>query len=147
HLVGRVAALERRPEPVALDCLGKDDGRLTGVLLRRFEGCVDLAVVVAAALELPELVVGVVLDHLGDARVTAYEVLANVGAALGLVGLIVAIRRLVHEVDERALGVLREKVVPIAAPDDLDDVPAGPAEETLELLDDLAVAAHRSVEA
>ena len=33
------------------------------------------------------------------------------------------------------------------APDDLDDVPAGAAEHAFELLDDLAVAAHRAVEA
>ncbi len=32
------------------------------------------------------------------------------------------------------------------APDDLDHVPAGAAEDALELLDDLAVAAHRAVE-
>src|SRR5690606_10844998 len=36
---------------------------------------------------------------------------------------------------------------PLTAPDDLDDVPAGAAEEALELLDDLAVAADRAVEA
>ena len=39
-----------------------------------------------------------------------------------------------------------EEVVPPAAPDDLDDVPARAAEDRLELLDDLAVAAHRTVE-
>ena len=33
------------------------------------------------------------------------------------------------------------------APDDLDDVPAGAAEQRFEFLDDLAVAAHRAVEA
>jgi hypothetical protein len=44
------------------------------------------------------------------------------------------------------VGVLREQRVPVAAPDDLDDVPARAAEERLELLDDLAVAAHRAVE-
>ena len=37
--------------------------------------------------------------------------------------------------------------VPFAAPHHLDDVPAGATEERLQLLDDLAVAAHRSVEA
>ena len=37
-------------------------------------------------------------------------------------------------------------VVPIAAPNDLDDVPARTAEQTFEFLDDFAVAAHRTVE-
>ena len=46
-----------------------------------------------------------------------------------------------------AVAVGREQRVPAATPDDLDDVPAGAPEERLELLDDLAVAAHRSVEA
>src|SRR6266540_1158029 len=42
--------------------------------------------------------------------------------------------------------VLGEQRVPVAAPDHLDDVPAGAAEGALQLLDDLAVAAHRPVE-
>ena len=42
--------------------------------------------------------------------------------------------------------VLGEQRIPVAAPDHLDDVPAGAAEDRLELLDDLAVAAHRAVE-
>ncbi len=43
--------------------------------------------------------------------------------------------------------VTGEKFVPLATPDDLDDVPSGAAEEALELLDDLAVSTHRPVEA
>ncbi len=42
---------------------------------------------------------------------------------------------------------LRQQLVPGAAPDDLDDVPAGPAEDALQLLDDLAVAPDRAVQA
>ena len=106
-----------------------------------------LAVVVAAALEVPDLVVRVALDELGGAGVPAEEVLPDVRAALGLVGLEVAVGRGVHESQQRAIGVAGEDVVPLAAPDDLDDVPAGAAEVALQLLDDLAVAADRAVEA
>ncbi|CAH0213186.1 hypothetical protein SRABI128_02023 [Microbacterium sp. Bi128] len=147
HLVGRVAALEVRTEAVALDGLGEDDGRLALVLLGRLECREHLAVVVATALEAPDLLVGIVLDELEGAGVASEEVLANVRAVLGLVCLIVTVRGAVHEVEQRALGVAGEQVVPLAAPDDLDDVPAGTAEEALELLNDLAVAAHRAVEA
>ena len=42
--------------------------------------------------------------------------------------------------------IRRQQRIPVAAPDHLDDVPAGAAEDRLELLDDLAVAAHRTVE-
>ena len=48
---------------------------------------------------------------------------------------------------EGTVAVAGQQRVPAAAPDDLDDVPAGAAEEGLELLDDLAVAADRPVEA
>ena len=146
HLVGRVAALEALAEAVALDRLGEDDRRLALVLDGSLERGVHLAVVVTAATQAPHLVVGHALDELERLGIAAEEVLAHVGAVLGLVGLVVAVGRLVHQIDERAALVAREQVVPLAAPDDLDDVPAGTPEEALELLDDLAVAAHRSVE-
>src|SRR6185436_7285063 len=85
-------------------------------------------------------------DHLAGTRVTAEEVLPDVRARLSLVRLVVAVRGDVHQVDQRAVGVGGQQRVPLAAPDHLDDVPAGAAEERLELLDDLAVAAHRAVE-
>src|ERR1019366_282763 len=42
--------------------------------------------------------------------------------------------------------VAGEQLVPLTRPDDLDDVPPGAAEDPLQLLDDLPVAAHRSIE-
>ena len=116
------------------------------VLDRGLVGGVDLAVVVAAAAELGQVVVGQVLDELAQARVGPEEVLADVGAAGDRELLELAVERLVHLLDEHAVDVAREQLVPLAAPDDLDHVPAGAAERGLELLDDLAVAAHRAVE-
>ena len=146
HLVRGVAALEALQRP-ALDRLGQDHGRLADVRSRGLERGVHLAVVVAAAGQLPQVVVGQVLDHLAQPRVAAEEVLADVGAGLDRVGLELAVRRGVHLVDEHAVAVVGEQRIPVAAPDDLDDVPAGAAEVRLQLLDDLAVAAHRAVEA
>src|SRR5690606_19611687 len=83
HLVGRVAALEALAESVALDRLREDDGRLARVLDRGLERRVDLAIVVAAALEVPDLLVGVALDESERLRIAAEEVLAHVGAVLG----------------------------------------------------------------
>ena len=57
-----------------------------------------------------------------------------------------AVERVVHLLDQDAVDVPRQQLVPLAAPDHLDDVPAGAAEQALQLLDDLAVAAHRAVE-
>ena len=117
------------------------------VLGRGLVGRVDLAVVVAAAAELGEVVVGQVLDELAQARVRPEEVLADVGAAGDRELLELAVERVVHLLDEDAVDVAGEELVPLAGPDHLDHVPARAAEDRLELLDDLAVAADRPVEA
>src|SRR5699024_11743770 len=46
-----------------------------------------------------------------------------------------------------ALPICLQQGVPLPAPDHLDDVPAGAPERGFQLLDDLAVAAHRAVQA
>ena len=145
HLVGGVLALQRVDRP-ALDRLGQDHRRLPGVLGGGVERGVDLAVVVATARQLLDLAVAHVLDHPAQPRVGAEEVLAHVGAVLGGVGLELAVGRGVHLVDEHAVDVAGEQLVPALAPHDLDDVPPGAAEVRLELLDDLAVAGDRAVE-
>jgi hypothetical protein len=74
-------------------------------------------------------------------------VVAHVPAVVGLIRLVVAVGCDVHQIDQRAIAVGVQQRVPLAAPDHLDDIPAGPAEERLQLLDDLAVAAHRAIQA
>ena len=123
HLVGGVLALEGLDRP-SLDGVRQDHGRLADVLARGVEGGVHLAVVVAAARQLLDLPVGHVLDHLAQPGVGAEEVLAVVGTVLNGVGLERAVRSAVHLVDEHAVDVAGEKLVPLAAPDHLDDVPA-----------------------
>ena len=134
-------------EGVALDRLGEDDGRLARVPQRAVVGGIHLAIVVTAALEFPpDVVVGPARDELAGPWIPPEEILADIGAVVRAEGLVIAVRRRIHEMHERALIVRGEQIVPAAAPDALDDVPARAAEEGLELLDDLAVAAHRPVE-
>ena len=114
---------------------------------RRLVGVVDLDRIVAAEPQLLQLLVGEVLDHLEQPRIGAEEVLAHVGAVFDGVLLVLAVDDLAHALDEQAVVIGGEERIPVAAPDHLDDVPAGAAEDRLELLDDLAVAAHRAVEA
>ena len=146
HLVGGVAGLEVLAQRPALDRVGQDHRRLADVLAGGLERGVHLAVVVPAAGQVADLVVRQVLDHLAQPRVAAEEVLADVRPRLDAVGLELPVGGGVHLVDQHAVGVLGQDRVPVAAPDDLDHVPAGAAEERLQLLDDLAVAAHRAVE-
>ena len=146
-LVGDVAGLDAGPEGPALDGLGEDHGGGAAMLDRGLVGREDLAVVVATPAKLGEVVVGEVLDQPLEARVGPEEVLADVAATGDRELLELAIDRGVHLLDEHAVDVAGEELVPLPAPDDLDDVPAGAAEDRLELLDDLAVAANRAVEA
>ena len=111
------------------------------------EGGVDLLRIVAAAVEAPDVLVAHLRDGLEQRRVLAEEVLADEGAVVGLHRLVVAVDGLHHHLAQDAVLVALEERIPVAAPDQLDDVPARAAELALELLDDLAVAAHRAVEA
>ena len=71
---------------------------------------------------------------------------ADVGARLDRVLLVLPVDGLAHAADELPVPVVGEQPVPVAPPDDLDGVPARPAEGRLELLDDLPVPAHGPVE-
>ena len=145
-LVGDVAGLDARPQGPALHGLGEDDRRRALELGRGLVRGIDLAVVVTAPAQLREVVVGQVLDELAEPLVRTEEVLADVGAAGHAELLELAVQGLVHLLDEQPVDVARQELVPLARPDDLDDVPAGAAEDRFELLDDLAVAADRAVE-
>ena len=101
----------------------------------------------AAAGQVDQVVVAEVRHHLAQARVGAEEVVADVRAVLDAVALELAVDGGVQLVEQHAVLVLGQQLVPLRPEDDLDDVPAGAAEHGLELLDDLAVAAHRAVEA
>src|SRR5512141_925834 len=87
------------------------------------------------------------LHHLQQAGIAAEQVVPEVGAALDKIFLVLAVRDLPHALDQDSVPIVADKVVPVAAPDDLDHIPAGAAENRLQLLNDLAVAPHRSIQA
>ena len=94
-----------------------------------------------------KLFVGVVLDHLEQPRIGAENVLANVGARFHGELLHLAVDHFAEPLDEQAFGIALEEGIPVRSPDNLDDVPARAAESGFEFLDDLSVAAHRTVQA
>ena len=145
--MGCVAASKRRAEGVTLDGVGKNHGGLAGVFHRCLVGCVDLAVVMAATTQIPNLLVTPVLNHRLGAWIATKEVLTHVRAVVCFECLVVAVQGVTHQVDEGVILVSGEQLVPSTAPEDLDDVPACTLEECLQLLDDLSVTAHGTVEA
>ena len=145
-LVRDVSAFACFPQPVALDRAGQDHRRRAAMVAGCVIGGVDLERIVSAQSHPPELVVRDVVDHPQEPRVDAPEVLADVTAAGDGVLLVLTVDDFAHALDQQALFVARQELVPFRAPDHLDHVPAHAAEDGLQLLDDLTVAPHRTVE-
>src|SRR5205814_111798 len=80
-------------------------------------------------------------------RIGAEQVLADVGARLDGVLLVLPVHDLAEALHQQAIAVALEERIPVAAPQALHDVPAGAAEDRFQLLDDLPVASHRAIEA
>jgi hypothetical protein len=87
-----------------------------------------------------------VLHHRERSGVASKEVLPDVGAALCFIGLIVTIGSAVHQVAQSPIRIGLQQGVPLATPDNFDDVPSGTPEEALELLDDFSVASDWPIE-
>ena len=146
HLVRRVTTLKVVAQAVTLNRVRQNDRRLALGLQRTLVRRIDLAVVVAAAAQRPDLLIRHVLDQLQRPLVAAEEVLAHKRAIIGLKRLVITIRSGIHDVDQRTVLVLLQQLIPLAAPHNLDHIPASANEEGLQLLDDLAVAADGAVE-
>ena len=146
-LVGHIPSLDARSQGPALDGLGQDDRRGTLEFGRGLVGRIELAVVVAAATQLGQVVVGQVVHQLAQSRVRPEEVFAYVRTAGHGELLELAVQGVVHLLDQDAVHVTGQELVPFAGPDHLDDIPPGTPEDRLKLLDDLAVATDRPVQA
>ena len=146
-LVRDVLAFTRLAQSVTFDGLGQNDGGRAFVFGGGFVSRVHFDGIVTAQPHAGELFVGKMLHHLQQAGIAAEQVVPEVGAALDEIFLILAVRDLAHALDQDSVTVVGDEVVPVAAPDDLDHVPAGAAEDRFQFLNDLAVAAHRSIQA
>ena len=100
----------------------------------------------ATALERPNLLIAPISNHCCCARIATKEVFAHICAAFGLKGLVIAISCAVHEFKQCALAIHRKEFIPLAAPDHLDNVPAGATKDSFQLLNNLSVTAHWTIE-
>src|SRR5437868_1078219 len=87
------------------------------------------------------------LDHLQQAWIAAKQVVTEIGAALDEIFLILPIGDFAQPPHQNPVAIVADQTVPVASPNHLDDIPASPTEDRLQLLDDFAIAAHRSVQA
>ncbi len=124
----------------------QDNRRLALGLHRIGVSRIDFIRVVTTAIQVHDVVVGQVFDQLQQFRVFAEEVLASVGATIGLVVLQFAIDHFIHPATQQTGVVLLQQLVPQTAPDDFHDVPTRTAEHAFQLLNDLAVTANRTIQ-
>jgi hypothetical protein len=140
-------ALAGAAHAVAFFGVRQDHGGLALVVGRRGISGVDLHQVVAAAFEAVDLLVRHALGQAREFFALAEEVVAVKAPVFGGKGLHLAVHRLRKRLRQGARQVARKEAVPVAAPDQFDDVPAGAGKQLFELVDDAAVAAHRAVQA
>ena len=146
-LVRDVFAFASFAETIPFNSAGEDDGRGAFVFRGCFVGGVNFARIVAAKAQAAQGVVGERLDQLQQTRIGTEEMLAHVGARFHDEFLIFAINQFAHALDQQAFGVAIEDGIPLAAPENFDDVPTRAAEGGFELLNNLAVAADGAIKA
>src|SRR5690554_1669251 len=146
--VCRVLGFTRCTKTIALDGVGQNHGGLAvRVVYRLVVGRVNLVRVVATTVQLLDISVRKVFRQLGQLRMFAEELLAGIGGTLERQVLQFAIAQLVHGPLHHAVFVFLEQRIPHAAPDHLDNIPAGTTEHAFQFLDNLAVAPYRAVQA
>jgi len=145
-LMGDIAALTGFSQAVALDGFGQNDGWSALVFHGGFVGGIDLLRIVAAAPQLLELLVTIGAHHIGHFRVFFEKIFADIVTTGHRVHLVLTVRDFFHAFGQQPVFILGQQRVPVAAPDHLDDIPAGAAEGGFQFLHDFAVAAHRPVQ-
>ena len=136
-----------RSEAITLNGLHQHHGGLALGLHGQLEGLVHLERIMAAAIKLDDLVVGHARDEFHRLRVLAEKFLANIIHTAHFEGLVLAVQALFHALQQHAALVAPQQLIPAGAPDHLDHIPARTAESGFQFLDDLAVAAHRAIQA
>src|SRR5947207_382859 len=86
------------------------------------------------------------LDRLDQPWIAAKQVLAEIGAALYEILLLLTIADPAQPPHQQAIAVVLNERVPIRAPHHLDHIPAGSTENCFQFLNDLAVAAHGPIQ-
>src|SRR6185437_16258826 len=146
-LVGDVLAFASLAKTVAFDRLCEDERRSSRVLDRSLVGRVNFDGIVSAETHARELLVGKMLNHAQQPRIRSEHVLPEVGTTLNEELLILAVSDFAQTPHQQAVAIVLDEAVPIAAPDNLDYIPSGAAENSFEFLNDFAIAANGTVEA
>src|SRR5437870_5066503 len=93
-----------------------------------------------------KLIVRKMFHHSQQPRIAAEQVLPEICSALNEEFLILTVGDFAQTTHQQAIAIILNEAVPIAAPNDLDHIPAGAAENRLQLLNNFSFASHMTVE-
>ena len=146
-LVGGVLAFAGSTHAIAFDGFGQNHGGAAARVVYRFIiGGIHFVRVVAAAVERPNFCIRHIGHHGFQAR-SVEEMIAHISAVFRFIGLIIAVEAFIHTRFELVVGIARQECIPAATPNHFEHIPTGTAEVAFQFLNNLAVAAHRAVEA
>ena len=110
-------------------------------------GSMDLDQIMAAALEAVNLLVGHALRQPCQLGVLAKKGVSVKAAVFGGKSLHLPVYRVGKGFGQCACGITGKEAIPVAAPDQFDNVPASPGKQLFKLVNDAAIAAHRAIKA
>ena len=145
-LMRHVARLGALAEAVALDGARDDDRGAALVLHCRLVRGIHLVDIVPAPVQQLQIGVAPAFDQCLEFR-RVEELLAQLLAAEGRVALRLAVHQQLETLDDGAVVVPLQQLVPLAVPHDFQHVPARTPEQRLEFLDHLGIGTYRPVEA
>ena len=141
-----IARFTRLARSIPLDRHGEDHRRPLDLLAGRCVRGIHFVRVMPPAVEVHDVVVAQVFDQFQRLGVLAKKVLARIRATVELTVLQLTVAHLVHDFLQVTTLIALNERVPLAPPNDFDDMPTRTAEYSLELLNDLAVTANRPIE-
>ena len=147
RVVRWVQRFTRRAHAVTLDGFRQHNGR-TAV---RIVDClvirgVNLLRIMSTTVQMPNVFIAHVRNKSCSFRIFAEEIFARVFAAKCLTVLIFTIDGFHHQLTQTSGRITCQKRIPTLTPNGLNDIPLCTAELTFELLDNFAIATHRSIE-
>lgn len=146
HIVGYHVRLASLSHAESLDRFHQDHGRLTFVPTGRGKGSVNLSRVMTAPAQLPEIPIAHTIDQGCQVGIVPEYLFLQVVGAAGVDGLEVTVDHGTELLQQQPLFVPLQDRIPLTAPDQLYYIPTRAPEPAFQLLNNLAVATHRTIE-
>ena len=145
--MGNIFTFARFAQTVTFNGMGQHHRWCALMFDRSSIGRINLVGIMAAAGQIAQLVISVILHQFKQFGIFTEEMFTHIGPIAQGEALHFAIDHFIHALHQLAALVFGQQPIPVIAPNDLDHVPAGTTEVGFEFLDNFAITTHRTVEA